>query len=138
MNEAIRVSLISLGCARNLVDSEVILGHAVEEGFLVTEDPEDADVVVVNTCGFVEAAKQESIDTILGVCELKKRGAIKGVVAVGCLTQRYGSELQEAIPEVDVILPISDYSGVASVVRKIVNGSGSPLRVLALVLGEAQ
>jgi len=123
LNEAIRVSLISLGCARNLVDSEVILGHAVEEGFLVTEDPEDADVVVVNTCGFVEAAKQESIETILGVCELKKRGAIKGVVAVGCLTQRYGAELEEAIPEVDVILPISDYSGVPGVVRRIVNGS---------------
>jgi ribosomal protein S12 methylthiotransferase len=123
VNEALRVSLISLGCARNLVDSEVILGHAVEEGFLVAEDPEDADVVVVNTCGFVEAAKQESIDTVLSVCELKKRGVIKGVVAVGCLTQRYGDELREAIPEVDVMLPISDYSGVPGVIRRVVNGS---------------
>ena len=123
MNEAIRVSLVSLGCARNLVDSEVLLGHAVKEGFLVTQDPEDADVVVVNTCGFVEAAKQESIDTILSLCELKRRGTIKGVVAVGCLTQRYGTELDDELPEVDAILPISDYSGVPGVIREIVNGS---------------
>ncbi|MEE9126565.1 MAG: radical SAM protein, partial [Planctomycetota bacterium] len=123
MNEAIRVSLVSLGCARNLVDSEVLLGHAVEEGFLVTQDPEDADVVVVNTCGFVEEAKQESIDTILSLCELKRRGIIKGVVAVGCLTQRYGTELDDELPEVDAILPISDYSGVPGVIREVVNGS---------------
>ena len=65
MNEAIRVAMVSLGCARNLVDSEVLLGHAVEEGLQVVREPEDADVVVVNTCGFIESAKQESIDTIL-------------------------------------------------------------------------
>ena len=85
MNEAIRVSLISLGCARNLVDSEVLLGHAVEEGLQVVKDPEDADVVVVNTCGFIDSAKQESIDTILSVARLKGESGLKGVVAVGCL-----------------------------------------------------
>ncbi|HLU38539.1 MAG TPA: 30S ribosomal protein S12 methylthiotransferase RimO, partial [Planctomycetota bacterium] len=89
MNEAIKVCLISLGCARNLVDSEVIVGHAVEEGFALTRDPEDADVAIINTCGFIEQAKQESIDTILSVCRLKAEGRLKGVVAVGCLTQRY-------------------------------------------------
>jgi ribosomal protein S12 methylthiotransferase len=123
MNEAIRVCLISLGCARNLVDSEVILGHAVEEGFVLTQNPEDADVAIVNTCGFIEQAKQESIDTILSVCRLKTQGQLKGVVAVGCLTQRYGGELGTELPEVDAILPISDYSGVPAIVRKIVNGS---------------
>lgn len=123
MNEAIKVCLISLGCARNLVDSEVILGHAVEEGFLVTQDPEDADVAIVNTCGFIEHAKQESIDTILSVCRLKEEGSLKGVVAVGCLTQRYGQELDTELPEVDAILGISDYSGVPGIVRQIVNGS---------------
>jgi ribosomal protein S12 methylthiotransferase len=123
MNDAIRVCLISLGCARNLVDSEVILGHAVEEGFLVARDPEDADVVVVNTCGFIEAAKQESIDTLLSVARLKSEGQLKGVVAVGCLSQRYGSELEGSMPEVDVFLPISDYSGVPGVIRRLVNGS---------------
>ncbi|MEZ5964491.1 MAG: 30S ribosomal protein S12 methylthiotransferase RimO [Planctomycetota bacterium] len=123
MNEAIKVCLISLGCARNLVDSEVILGHAVEEGFVVTRDPEDADVAIVNTCGFVEHAKQESIDTILSVCRLKEDGQLKGVIAVGCLTQRYGDELGTEMPEVDAVLGISDYSGVPAIVRQIVNGS---------------
>lgn len=123
MNEGIRVALISLGCARNLVDSEVLLGHAVEEGLQVVREPEDADVVVVNTCGFIEAAKQESIDTILSVARLKEEGNLKGVVAVGCLAQRYGKELEESLPELDAVFGISDYSGVPAVVRRIVNGS---------------
>jgi ribosomal protein S12 methylthiotransferase len=124
VDQAIKVSLISLGCARNLVDSEVLLGHAVEEGFLIAQDPADADVVVVNTCGFIEAAKQESIDTLLSVARLKETGQLKGVVAVGCLAQRAGGELAEAMPEVDAVLGISDYSGVPGVIRKIVNGAG--------------
>jgi ribosomal protein S12 methylthiotransferase len=133
MNEAIRVSLISLGCARNLVDSEVLLGHAAREGFAIAREPLDADVVVVNTCGFIEAAKQESIDTILSACELKKDGAIKGVVVVGCLAQRYADELRKELTEVDAILGISDYSGVPGLIRKIVNGS--PRRLVATVDG---
>ncbi|HEX6813674.1 MAG TPA: 30S ribosomal protein S12 methylthiotransferase RimO [Planctomycetota bacterium] len=123
MNEAIRVSLISLGCARNLVDSEVLLGHVVEEGLQVVKDAEDADVVVVNTCGFIESAKQESIDTILSVLRLKQEGSLKGVIAVGCLAQRYGEEIGKSIPELDAVFPLSDYSGIPSVVRRIVNGS---------------
>ena len=123
MNEAIRVSLISLGCARNLVDSEVLLGHVAEEGLQVVRESEDADVVVVNTCGFIDAAKQESIDTILEACRLKDEGVVKGVVAVGCLAQRYADDLRTSIPEVDAVLGISDYSGVPALVRKIVNGN---------------
>lgn len=123
MNEAIRVSLVSLGCARNLVDSEVLLGHAVEEGLQVVTEPEEADVVVVNTCGFIDSAKQESIDTILSVSRLKQEGALKGVVAVGCLAQRYGEQLAEEVPELDAVFGLSDYSAVPGVVRKIVNGS---------------
>ena len=123
MNEGIRVSLVSLGCARNLVDSEVLLGHAVGEGLALVREPEDADVVVVNTCGFIEAAKQESIDTLLESVKLKQEGRIKGVVAVGCLAQRYAEDLAAELPEVDAVMGISDYSGVPAVVRKIVNGS---------------
>ncbi len=123
MNEAIRVSLISLGCARNLVDSEVLLGHVVEEGLQVVKEPGDADVVVVNTCGFIDTAKQESIDTILAVAKLKDEGDLKGVIAVGCLAQRYGEELRQQVPELDAVFGLSDYSGVPAVVRKIVNGS---------------
>ena len=123
MNEAIRVSLISLGCARNLVDSEVLLGHVVEEGLQVVKEPADADVVVVNTCGFIDTAKQESIDTILSVARLKDEGSLKGVIAVGCLAQRYGDELRSQVPELDAVFGLSDYSGVPAVVRRIVNGS---------------
>lgn len=123
MNEAIRVSLVSLGCARNLVDSEVLLGHVVEEGLQIVGEPEDADVVVVNTCGFIETAKQESIDTILAVASLKQDGNLKGVIAVGCLAQRYGEQLREQIPELDAVFGLSDYSNVPAVVRRIVNGS---------------
>jgi ribosomal protein S12 methylthiotransferase len=124
VNEAIRVALISLGCARNLVDSEVLLGHAVAEGLQVVSDPEDADVVVVNTCGFIETAKQESIDTILSVARLKQApGNLKAVLAVGCLAQRYGQELKDQMPELDAVLGISDYSAVPAVVRRLVNGS---------------
>jgi ribosomal protein S12 methylthiotransferase len=123
VNEAIRVSLISLGCARNLVDSEVLLGHVVEEGLQVVKEPADADVVVVNTCGFIETAKQESIDTILSVARLKQEGNLKGVIAVGCLAQRYGDELRKNVKELDAVFGLSDYSGVPAVVRKIVNGS---------------
>jgi ribosomal protein S12 methylthiotransferase len=123
VNEAIRVSLISLGCARNLVDSEVLLGHVVEEGLQVVQDAEDADVVVVNTCGFIESAKQESIDTILSVSRLKEEGNLKGVVAVGCLAQRHADELKAAIPELDAVFGLSDYSGIPDIVRRIVNGS---------------
>ena len=123
MNEAIRVSLVSLGCARNLVDSEVLLGHVVEEGLQVVQDAEDADVVVVNTCGFIESAKQESIDTILSVLRLKQDGNLKGVIAVGCLAQRYGDELKKSVSELDAVFGLSDYSGIPAVVRRIVNGS---------------
>lgn len=133
MNEAIRVSLISLGCARNLVDSEVLLGHVTEEGLQVTIEPSDADVVVINTCGFVEEAKQESIDTILQVCELKQQGKVQGILAVGCLAQRYGEELRHEMQEVDAFLGITDYSGIPALVRKLVNGSS--IRYAATVDG---
>ena len=133
MNENIRVSVISLGCARNLVDSEVLLGHVAEEGLAVVPEATDADVVVINTCGFVEEAKQESIDTILEACAWKQEGAIKGVVAVGCLAQRYADDLRRELPEVDAIFGISDYSGIPGVVRRIVNGTDK--RMIATVDG---
>lgn len=114
--------MVSLGCARNLVDSEVLLGHAAGAGLELVLEPADADVVVVNTCGFVEDAKQESIDTILEACRLKSEGRVRGVVAVGCLAQRYADELRAEIPELDAVLGISDYSGVPRLLRDLVSG----------------
>jgi ribosomal protein S12 methylthiotransferase len=89
----------------------------------VVAEPEDADVVIVNTCGFIETAKQESIDTLLSVARLKQEGNLKAVIAVGCLAQRHGTELKSQMPEVDAVLGISDYSAVPGVVRRLVNGS---------------
>ncbi|MDP6928443.1 MAG: 30S ribosomal protein S12 methylthiotransferase RimO [Planctomycetota bacterium] len=125
--------MISLGCARNLVDSEVLLGHAAGDGLEIAREPQDADVVVVNTCGFIDDAKQESIDTLLSVCRLKESGDIKGVLAVGCLSERYAEELAAEIPELDAVLGLSDYSSVPSLIRRLVEGEDR--RFLATVDG---
>jgi ribosomal protein S12 methylthiotransferase len=112
--------MISLGCPKNLVDSEMILGAAGEEGLSVTASAEDADVIVVNTCGFIDAAKEESINTILEACELKRNSTTpKKVIVAGCLAQRYGHELRQEVPEVDAILGLGEYDDVGSVLRDL-------------------
>ncbi|HEY6613294.1 MAG TPA: hypothetical protein VIZ32_02215, partial [Vicinamibacterales bacterium] len=99
-----KIGMISLGCPKNLVDSEVMLGLAQEQGHQLTRDAADAEVLIVNTCAFIDKAKQESIDTILEMAELKKTGACKRLVVTGCLAERYRDELREQIPEIDAIL----------------------------------
>ena len=98
-----KVGFISLGCPKNLVDSEVMLGTLSRQGYSITAQKEDADVIVVNTCGFIDTAKQESIDTILEMAELKTQGNCKKLVVAGCLAERYRSEIQKQIPEIDFI-----------------------------------
>ena len=122
MSDPIRVSMISLGCPKNLVDSEVLLGHAAADGILVAQDLQDADVAIVNTCGFIDSAKEESVNTILEVVGHKESGNLKGVVVVGCLSQRYGDELRAEIPEVDAVLPLSDYSRVPKLIAHLARG----------------
>jgi ribosomal protein S12 methylthiotransferase len=99
-----KIGFVSLGCPKNLVDSEVMLGLAEAAGHEITAEAEDADVVVVNTCAFIDRAKQESIDTILEMAELKKQGAGRRLVVTGCLAERYRDELQREIPEIDAVL----------------------------------
>ncbi len=99
-----KLGVLSLGCDKATVDSERLVGELVSRGARVVEDAEQADVILINTCGFIDAAKQESIDTILQAAELKKSGRVKAVVAVGCLVQRYREELAREIPEVDLFL----------------------------------
>lgn len=99
-----KVHFVSLGCPKNLVDSEVMLGHLAKEGYSASTIPEDSDVLVVNTCGFIDASKQESIDTILELAELKKADPTKLLVVTGCLSQRYGGDLEKLLPEVDLFL----------------------------------
>lgn len=102
------VALITLGCDKNTVDSERYLGALLEHGAVQVHDPARADIVVVNTCGFIDAAKRESIDAIVGAARLKESGSVQAVVAVGCMVQRHEAELREAIPEVDLFLGAAD------------------------------
>jgi ribosomal protein S12 methylthiotransferase len=98
-----KVGFVSLGCPKNLVDSEVMLGTLTRQGYSITARKEDADVIVVNTCGFIDSAKKESIDTILEMADLKTNGQCKKLVVAGCLAERYRSEIQKEIPEIDFI-----------------------------------
>src|SRR6266567_3737159 len=103
-----KVGFISLGCPKNLVDSEVMLGALARQGYSITAQKEDAAVIVVNTCGFIDAAKKESIDTILELSGYKDSGACQKLVVSGCLSQRYPQELAADLPEVDHFLGSSD------------------------------
>lgn len=101
--------LISLGCDKNRIDSETILGN-MKDNYGIVSDPQKADIILINTCGFIEASKQESIDTILEMAEYKSKYNCKMLIATGCLTQRYGEELLKLMPELDLILGVNDYS----------------------------
>jgi ribosomal protein S12 methylthiotransferase len=116
------VAVVSLGCGRNDVDSEELAGRLDLAGFRLTDDPEQADAVVVNTCGFVEAAKKDSIDTLLAAAELKEGGRTRAVIAVGCLAERYGAELAEQLPEADAVLSFDDYADIGGRVRAVLDG----------------
>ena len=116
--EEIKVGLVSLGCAKNLVDSEIMLGHLLKDGMTITNNPEDADVVIVNTCSFIDAAQEESVDSILEASEIRKatdKG--QGLIVAGCLTQRYHKELPKLLPEVDVFMGIDEVDQVSKLVQ---------------------
>ena len=111
------VHLITLGCARNEVDSEELAAQLDSGGFRLVADPLEADAVLVNTCGFIEAAKKDSIDTVLAAADLKGAGQAKAVVAVGCLAERYGRELADSLPEADAVLGFDDYADIGDRLR---------------------
>jgi ribosomal protein S12 methylthiotransferase len=121
----IRVGLISLGCAKNLVDSEVMLGSLLREGMQLTDDARQADVVIVNTCGFIEAAKQESIDAVLKANELRQTGNCKALIMAGCLTQRYPKDLRNDLPEVDAIVGLNEVPRIGQIVREVLGARAS-------------
>jgi len=116
--------MVSLGCPKNLVDSEVMLGLAQQQGHQLTRDAADADVLVVNTCAFIDKAKQESIDTILEMAEHKKNGACRRLIVTGCMAERYRDELRAQIPEIDAVLGTSEVPGIVDAIRKA-GGAGS-------------
>lgn len=117
-----RVGMVSLGCAKNQIDAERMLYMLKEEGFEIVADAALADVVIVNTCGFIESAKQEAIDTILEFCTLKNEGRIKAVICTGCLAERYREEVMKEIPELDAVVGIGRNSEIVRIIRDIYAG----------------
>lgn len=114
-----KVALISLGCDKNRIDSEIMLSNLNGEGVIV-EDPKEADVVIVNTCGFIEESKQQSINTILEMAEYKKSYNCKVLIATGCLTQRYKEDIEKLIPEIDIILGVNDYDKLLDSIKRFI------------------
>jgi ribosomal protein S12 methylthiotransferase len=113
-----KISIVSLGCARNLVDSEVMAGLLQQNHYDMVREPEDADVVLVNTCGFIDAAKAESIDTIIEISRLKEEGKIKKLVVAGCLAQRYPQQLAKELPEVDLFIGTGEVPKIVEILQR--------------------
>ena len=113
------IGFVNLGCSKNQVDSEVMLGTLVTDGFALTDDPKKAEVVIINTCGFIEEAKQESIDTIIAHGKLKKAGSCRVLIAAGCLAQRYQGDLLKQLPELDGVVGTGEFGKIAEICRDL-------------------
>ena len=116
------VALVTLGCARNETDSEELAGRLAADGWVLVSDPAKAEIAVINTCGFIESAKKDSVDALLEAHSLKGNGVTKAVVAVGCMAERYGNELASALPEADAILGFDDYQDISARLSTIIDG----------------
>ena len=137
------VGVISLGCAKNQVDTERMLGILTAAGHEITNQPDEADILIVNTCGFIESAKQESINAILEMAQYKQGGKCARLVVTGCLSERYRDELKDAMPEIDILLGVREYetlpgSSAACPTRRIAGQrarASSPRRATARICG---
>ena len=114
------VGFISLGCSKNLVDTEMMIGLFKNNNFQIVNNPQKADIIVINTCGFIESAKQEAINTILEMAEYKK-GRCKYIIVTGCMVQRYKKELERSMPEVDMFFKIDEYNDMWSEILRLLN-----------------
>ena len=119
MAETLRVGFVSLGCSKNLCDTEVMLKHILDAGYEITPEETDADIVIINTCAFIESAKKESIDNILDVAWLKKNHTLKGIIVTGCLAERYREQVLREIPEVDAVLGVGGIHNIAEAVEAV-------------------
>ncbi|HPT82454.1 MAG TPA: 30S ribosomal protein S12 methylthiotransferase RimO [Limnochordia bacterium] len=117
-----KIGVASLGCAKNLVDTEIVLGFLTEAGHELTHDPREAEIIIVNTCGFITEAKEESIEVILDMAALKETGSCKGLIVMGCLSQRYAQELWDEIPEIDAMLGTNELDLVPAVIERVAAG----------------
>ena len=125
-----KIGFVSLGCPKNLVDSEVMMGLSQEGGHTLTPNPSDADVLVVNTCAFIDSAKEESINTILELAEFKKSGNCKRLVVTGCLGERYRDELKAQIPEIDAVLGTGDVPEIVGAIEGAKRNRTIPLTLV--------
>lgn len=121
---AYQIGMVSLGCPKNQVDAEQMLFSLREAGFVITPDESEADVIVVNTCGFIESAKKESIDAILDVARLKTEGKLKALIVTGCLAERYAEEIRTELPEVDAVVGIGASRDIVTIARETLEGHG--------------
>lgn len=119
---AVRVGMVSLGCPKNQVDAEILLADLKENGFEIVNEPSLSDVVIINTCGFIESAKQESIDNILEFAALKKEGRIKKIIVTGCLAERYREEVLKELPEADAVIGLGSNSKLCEIINKTLEG----------------
>lgn len=124
MSENINVSIVSLGCAKNRVDAEMMLYKLKEAGFTLKDDPADGDAVIINTCGFIESAKQESIEEILELAKLKEEGKIKALIVSGCLAERYKEDIKRELPEVDAVIGLGANGDIVAAVKAALNKEG--------------
>ena len=124
-----KVGFVSLGCSKNLIDTEMAIGLFKRNNFEIVNDVEKAEIIIVNTCGFIESAKQEAINTILEMAEYKEKGTCKYLVVMGCLVQRYKKELQKALPEVDLFIEINDYGSYWDKILELLDKKEQPDKV---------
>ena len=117
-----KILFISLGCDKNLVDTENMLGMLTQKGYFLTDDETEADIIVVNTCCFINDAKEESIQTILEMAKLRKEGSCKALIVTGCLAQRYQAEITTEIEEVDAVLGTASYDEIVDAVEEVLEG----------------
>jgi len=123
-----RIKVVTLGCEKNMVDSEIMSGLIHERGYQLVEQADDATVIIVNTCGFIDAAKEESVNTILDMAEFKQTGRLKALIVSGCLTQRYKQQLMDEMPEIDGIVGTGDFHHINAIVDEALNGK-RPMKV---------
>ena len=123
---AYTVGAVSLGCNKNRVDTETALGLLKEKGYRITGDPAEADILLVNTCGFIDPAKEESINTILEMAEYKQTGRCRVLVVTGCLSQRYSGDLMKELPEIDVLLGVNQYEQLPAAIEEALKKQNRP------------
>ena len=124
-----KVGFVSLGCSKNLIDTEMAIGLFKRNNFEIVNDVEKAEIIIVNTCGFIESAKQEAINTILEMAEYKEKGTCKYLIVMGCLVQRYRKELQKALPEVDLFIEINDYANYWDKILELLDEKEKPNKI---------